>query len=309
LKRVSSAVNPSDASALSQAKRQMNHDYGGQLMAQKQLQMDKLLAANNNAKSVSSETLQALRNRFDALMAAIPERQRQLDQQMTSLEALETTVATVDAWLSHAEAWLKSAEQLDALNLMLASLDAKEGEMTELMEETLALKRQAQAKGFNLVSPLETKLVELNERWQRLISACRQTLSKQQLEERSEAELAEESLQQSHRQEKNEEIPVPKERMSLTRKDQKKDEKEKDEQKASKEEKDDHDDDEEAWRMRAPAIYASLRDHRDWVRRKRSQLAALTLAGESAGVQRQADDLDQLRSVDFLFLFLIIIIR
>jgi hypothetical protein len=41
---------------------------------------------------------------------------------------------------------------------------------------------------------------------------------------------------------------------------------------------------------RQPQIFANLRDHRDWIQRKRRQLGALALAGNAESVQRQLDE-------------------
>jgi hypothetical protein len=41
---------------------------------------------------------------------------------------------------------------------------------------------------------------------------------------------------------------------------------------------------------RIPAIHATIRDHQDWVLRKKRELDSLRLAGDVTGLQKQLDE-------------------
>jgi len=279
--RLISAINPSDGVALREAARKAR-EYAGPL-AQKQLQMEKL-AANHNANhsAVSSEAVQALKNRFEALLTSVPHRQQELEAQRQRLIALESRLTTLSVWLDHAGARLSGAErdvgQPGALKQIKSSLDEKAKEMTRLMDDVALLRKDARAKGFDLVTSLEARIDSLSRAWEELFSNCRRALSKQELEDRVEASLAEESVQSCHH-----DRPVPAERQSVRR--------------VSKDElcQADGEVEDEEIRSKAPQVYAELRDRRDWVRRKRAQLSSLTLAGDVSSVQRQLDDHASLR--------------
>jgi hypothetical protein len=45
----------------------------------------------------------------------------------------------------------------------------------------------------------------------------------------------------------------------------------------------------------SPQLFASLRDHRDWVRCKRGELVSLRVAGDVASLQKQLQEHEEMR--------------
>ena len=308
MSRIKAAVNVSDSLALKEAI-EMVESYDDTL-AEKQKQMDKL--ANSNV-AISSDVIQKLKKKYDLLVSTIPKRREELKGKSEKLNSLTSRVITAEIWVHHTAIKLedakKSPAKLEAVSHLLQLIREKEGEVNDIFNSYQTLVAEVQQSNFNVDKDIEIKVTSFEQEWQSLTSDCRQSLNS----EKSAASIPLSSSPNplpSSKKSSSHKAPTSSPLVSLalprrastngggeTRESLRKrsgigssssDQKHQQQQQQQQQQG-------LLPEYRAPQIYASLRDHRDWVHRRNCQLAALTLGGDVGSVQRQADEHQKFR--------------
>lgn len=238
---------------------------------EKAKQMDKL----GSSSSISPEVLRKLRTKFDTFSSTVPRRRQDLEAGVRRLDSLTSRLQSVQGWVDQTAARLEHncanpnttvVKQNAALEKLRQSLADKEREVVDgLFKDFEALERQVASDGFNTSDELANGMAQLRSDWKRLCARCQKPQRLSGGEGASSASASISSSSSSPR--------VSRQSASTPAKTPRK------------------------YHPNAPQIFAALRDHRDWIRRKNGQLAALRLAGSVDSLQKQAEEHKAFRSV------------
>ncbi len=264
LAKVLSEVNPSDCDALTEALEAIG-DYDKPLM-EKQRQMDKLTSA-----SLSSDVMQKLKNKHQVFLTTLESKKADHKAALEALDSLKSRLATASVWVEHASSSLaNSSLQSESLKVQ-EMVRQKEQEMHALFGDCQSLESRVAAKDLQMCPSVSDQLDLLKDQWQRLTRECHQMRLQREHQQHTASLYS--KIEKKNKRKKPEEAVVVSHQQQL--------------QNAMSNGDD--------VSRSSPQIYACLRDHRDLVRRRRGQLAALRLAGDAKGVQRQVEQHEELR--------------
>lgn len=227
--------------------------YENESLPEKSKQMEKLTSSSSSSSALGPDVQNKLKEQFHAFRTIVPNRRKEIEERIVMLDSVSFRLRNNQSWVDQTLRNLEEARRKDSASQtekIRASLSNKERESVGQMLEDCA-EIECQVIGNKL---------EMNEELASRIQKFRSDWEQ--------AVVNCSRKQQSHKID-----PAKKKTSTLEREAKKKPTRNSAEV-----------------IHKAPQIFASLRDHRDWIRRKRGELNALRLAGSVESLQRQADD-------------------
>ena len=272
--RIGEDVNASDASDINMALNLLQ-TFEEQLK-EKTMQMEKLTSSRHC--SSSTEAVEKLNKRFQRLNSAMRKRRRELQDKWARLESVTARLASGDAWvtqtLAQMDSWKHSPEKMGQ---MRRSVKEKEKELVEkLFEDYEALTQEVTAVRLRIDREVESQMGQLRSNWFRLAADCRKEYTKVSSPKTivKDTSLSRSRLQ-SQKSSSSSAAAAAAAAKSPTSSSVKSYE-------ARRE-------------ARAPELYSTIRDHKDWVRMKRGLIGAQALSGTLNCVQRQGEEHHELK--------------
>ena len=273
VKKISSHVNCSSADEISDAITILRQ-YDTELV-ERDRQVEKLCSSTN---MLSADVIHNLRKNYEHVVKLIPKRIEELNQDLERLNSLHERARSADEWVRKVAIQLDSVKRRPKTQAFMDIKNAIEEKMdyiNSILSDYGEIVHRVASHKFTLAPDLRDLVTSLETQWRCLCSDCRQNLSRHQLSQKTTTFVAQSVpvVVEVPRDDKviPELIPAPQKKKSATVPAPE------DGQKA------------------APQVFASLRDHRDWIRRKSTQLSALSIAGDVPSLQKQVDEHDQLR--------------
>lgn len=275
LKRISAPVNMSEIEALKEAIEML--DSFDEPLVEKEKQMSKL--TNSNA-AISSDITLKLKTKYELLIKTLAERKDELKKRIQGLNGLTSKIVTALVWVEHIQTEVsfstysihffsvpdlhafqitdaKSKHDTKTLSNLRRSIKEKQPELDDATAQFSVLQDELSRLELTVNQELESKVNQLRVKLEELYASAevsgRPAVSSSSSSSPKEVKKPPRSVKSS--------VSPP--------------------SKTPKTPPSAH---------RTPQIFASLRDHRDWVRRKKLQLASLNLAGTVSSVQKQAED-------------------
>ena len=237
---------------------------------EKTAQMEKLTSSRHC--SSSAEAVEKLSRRFQRLTSAMRKRRRDLQDKWARLESVSSRLASGDAWVTQTlvqmDSWKGSPEKM---GLMRRSVKEKEKELVEkLFEDYEALTQDVTAVKMRIDREVESQMGQFRTNWFRLAADCRKEYTKVSSPKTI---VKETSLSRSRLQSQKSSSSAAAKSPTTSS--------------SSVKSYGPH--------PRAPELYSTIRDHKDWVRMKRGLIQALALSGTLGSVQRQAEEHHELK--------------
>lgn len=292
MEKMDRPCNPSDTSDLTRSLELLKETFEPSVIAEKRMQMDKLCDSNN---ALSSDMVQKLNVTFNQLVEQrLPQKQRELEDRFESLKDLISSVITSNMWTKQMLNKVEDAKK-DILHFKSSesavpskfrqSIKEKEPEILVIFQRFDMLVQETEEKGFVVEEDLAHRVTTLRNKWNQLAEAVviqptAESPTKKMANgpstngnssksaSSSSSGFASGSAGHGSNHKRKQSPSVVKTNIV---------------QKTSKSV-------DATTRHRAPEIYAALRDHRDWIHRKRGELAALNLSGDVDELSRQSKE-------------------
>ena len=236
---------------------------------EKTAQMEKLTSSRHC--SSSAEAVERLGKRFQRLTGALRKRRRDLQDKRARLEGVTSRLAAGDAWVTQTmaqmEGWKGSPEKMGQ---MRRAVKEKERELAErLFEDYEALTQDVTAVRLRIDRELEAQMAQFRTNWFKLAADCRKEYTKVSSPKTI---VKDNSLSRSRLQSQKSSSSVAAKSPTTSGSSVKS----------------------YGTHPRAPEL-STIRDHKSWVRMKRSLIQALALSGTLGSIQRQAEEHHELK--------------
>eukprot|EP00094_Tigriopus_californicus_P012072 TCALIF_11665-PA protein Name:"Similar to DMD Dystrophin (Gallus gallus)" AED:0.11 eAED:0.12 QI:11/0.44/0.31/0.89/0.88/0.89/19/143/3398 len=295
MEKMDRPCNPSDTSDLTRALELVKDTFEPSVITEKRMQMDKLCDSNN---TLSSDMVQKLNLTFNQLVEQrLPQKRRELEDRFESLKDLISSVITSNMWTKQMLNKVEDAKK-DLLHFKSSesavpskfrqSIKEKEPEILVIFQRFDMLVQETEEKGFVVEEDLAHRVTTLRNKWNQLAEAVvtqpnPESPTKKMVNGPSTNGNSSKSASGSGSSSGFPTGSNTAHGSSHKRKHSPNVVKTDIVQKTSKSV-------DATTRHRAPEIYAALRDHRDWIHRKRGELAALNLSGDVDELSRQSKE-------------------